>query len=175
MVSGDDVLQKQIAERFPSAEYGLVKTAKGRASAEVLPEEKAWSNIEAAAKRAIQKLSSFKPFQVAPEYKWEIGWQNERQTAMAMNYPGLTKVSDLSVGYSSKDFLGGYDRAVTLIRMTSPEASSLLMQIIAERPDAQAIRDEYERRVIGRWLEPEKFAAKAQPKPPAKKRYHGDS
>src|SRR5207249_10864484 len=69
MVSGDDVLRNQIAERFPLAEYGLVKRAKGRADADLLTEEQAWSNIERAARRAIAKLRDFKPYPVATEYR----------------------------------------------------------------------------------------------------------
>ncbi len=176
MVSGDDVLQKEIAERFPLAEYGLVKHAKSRALAEVLPEEVAWKNIEQAAKKAMEKLPSFKPFPVAPEFKWEVGWQNEAQTELAFAYPGLTKIDDRTVGYGSKSFIEGYDEAVKLIRITSSEYDRILRQIISERPDAQAIMAEFERRLIGRWLEPEKMAAApSKPKPAAKKRYHGDS
>jgi D-amino peptidase len=190
MVSGDDVLQKQIAERFPLATYGLVKTAKGRGAAVVLTEAEAWKNIEAAAQQAIRKLATFKPYEVAPVYRWELGWQTEAQTDLAMLYPGLTKASPFSVSYTTKGFIDGYDRAVTLIRITGMESSSLLMRIVSERPDGQAIRAEFERRVLARWLDPEKFAAQsggdkektdgkkdAKPgaKPAAKKRYHGDS
>jgi D-amino peptidase len=176
MVSGDDVLQKEIAERFPNAEYGVVKHARSRAAADVYPEEVAWKNIEQAAKRAIEKLATFKPFPVAPAFKWELGWQNEAQTELAMRYPGVTRINDKTVGFSSPDFIAGYDEAVKLIQLSGPEYSQLLMQILRERPEGAAILAEYERRIIGRWLEPEKMPAPpARPKPTGKKRYHGDS
>ncbi|MEO8449812.1 MAG: M55 family metallopeptidase, partial [Gemmatimonadota bacterium] len=102
MVSGDDVLEKQIAERFPLAEYGLVKHAKGMAAADVLPEAEAWKNIEAAAKRAIEKLGRFKAFDVPAAYKWEMGWQNSDQADLVEEGSvGVKRVSPTSVGFET--------------------------------------------------------------------------
>ena len=46
----------QIAERIPGAEYVVVKKAKGRPDAELMPYEEARVNIENTAKRAMQRL-----------------------------------------------------------------------------------------------------------------------
>jgi D-amino peptidase len=184
MVSGDDVLRKQIAERFPQAEYGLVKNAKGRASADLLPEREAWSNIEAAAKRAMEKLGRFKSFDVAPGYQWEMGWQNAAQADFVeRGSPGVKRVSPTSVGYQTTTFREGYDRAAAMIGLTGAERNQLLIQILRKRPDWPAIQAALTEARFKRLVEPDAFKLDF-PAPPAaatpaagaaKKRYHGDS
>jgi len=170
MVSGDDVLQKQVAERLPHAEYGLVKRAKGIMDADLLTQAQAQANIESAAHRAMAKLGSIKPFQVAPEYRFEMGWQNEAQADLAMLYPGLMRVNPTTVGYTRKGFIDGYDVAVALIRITGAEQARLLQQILSERPEGKAVMAEFEKRVLARWADPAAFKVAARPKPT---RYHG--
>ena len=172
MVSGDDVLQRQIAERFPEAEYALVKRAKGRADAELLPLETAHANIERAAKQAMEKRARFKPFTVAQAYRFEMSFQNKAQTDRAANYPDLTRVNDTTLGYAAKDFISGYQRALTLIRLVTPDRLTLLLQVVRARPDGKEIMAEYERLLMTRWLEPEKMPP-APPPPAPKKRFHG--
>lgn len=173
MVSGDDVLQRQIAERFPLAEYGLVKHARGKAHADVLPEDEAWKNIEQAAQRAIEKLPRFKPYQVASQYQWEMGWQNADQADLAAKLgTDVVRASPTAVGYTSKTFIEGYDRAVAMIGAAGAERTRLLFEVLRNRPDGQAILNAYRDAVVKRWLEPAPAVATAKPK---KTRYHGDN
>ena len=175
MVSGDDVLQKQIAERFPLAEYGLVKRARGRADANLMPEPEAWSNIERAARRAIAKLPEFKPFPVEREYRFEHSFQNKAQTDRAAVYPGLTRVNETAVGYTTPDFISGYDQSKKLIQLATAERFTLLLNAVRARPDGKEIMADFEKLLITRWLEPEKMPKEDAAPLPVKKRYHGDN
>lgn len=174
MVSGDDVLEKQIHERFPLAEYGLVKRARGRASAELLSQDEAHANIENAARRAIAKLDQFKPYPVASEYKFEMSFQNEAQADLAALYPGLNREGETTVEYVTPTFIEGYDRSKVLIRLAGSDRYSLLMMAVRSRPDGKEIMAEYEKLLLTRWLEPDKMPP-APKKPPKPKRYFGDS
>jgi hypothetical protein len=177
MVSGDNVLPQQVYDRFPLAEFGLVKRAKGRADAELLPLRDAQANIERAAKRAIEKLDRFKPFPVASEYRFEISFQNRAQANRAALYPSLERVNETTLGYTTPDFIMGYNRSKALIRMATADRLTLLMEAVKSRPDHDAILAEYERLLLTRWLEREKMPAQAAAPEPAqkKKRYHGDN
>jgi D-amino peptidase len=177
MVSGDDVLERQIKEHFPNAEYGLVKRAKGMADAQLLSEPEARANIERAAKAALAKLATFKPYVMRAPFRFEMSFQNEAQAERAADAPGLTRVNARTLAFTASDFIGGYERSKELISLAGGDRSALLMQVVRSRPDGQAILDEYRKRLIMRWIEPEAYA-KAHPGPKVvekKKRFHGDS
>jgi D-amino peptidase len=156
MASGDDVLQQQLAERLPQLEFALVKRARGRADADLLPLAEAHANIENAAKRAVRKLAQFRPYPVAREYRWEMSFQTPAQTDRAANYPGLTRVGPRTLGYTSPDFVTGYDIATRLISMATADRLSMLMEVVRKHPDADRILEEYRKLLNGRWLEPDK-------------------
>ena len=156
MASGDDVLRKQLDERLPQLEFGLVKRAKGRADADLLPLPEAHANIEGAAKRAVQKLAQFKPYPVSREYKWEMSFQTPGQTDRAANYPGLARVGPKTLGYSSPDFVSGYNIATKLISLATADRLNMLMEVVRQHPDGEKILADYRKLLNGRWLEPDK-------------------
>lgn len=172
MISGDDVLAKQIDERLPWAEYAMVKRAKGRGDAELLPLEEAHRAIEQAARRAIENLPKMKAFPLAPEFRFEIGFQNREQADRAANIPGLTRASDTSVAFTASNFVEGYQRTLPIMRLGGTERLNLLLRAVRSRPDADEILAEYNRLIEQRWYEGDRDPAPATAK---RTRYHGSN
>jgi D-amino peptidase len=178
MVAGDDVLEKQIHEAFPGAEYAVVKRAKGRADAELIPQAAVQAAIEKAARAAVGKLSSFKPYPVAPSYRFEVGYWNARQTELALSIPGTTKVDSATIGYTTKTFKEGYERSLKANQMARLDAMRWLVQAVRARPEGKKIMSDYLDLFVTAWLEPEKIPKDATPpaaNPAKKKRYWGDT
>lgn len=172
MVSGDDVLEKQIAERFPGAEFGLVKKARGRAHADLLPLETAHQNVEAAARRAVAKIKSIRPLPVEPQFEWELGFQNSMQADRASNFPGVRRATPSSVAYTSQTFKEGYNTTTALIRNSTTERMQLLVEAVRRHPDGQKILDEWQKSILDRFYDeaaPPSPAANA----PVRRRYWG--
>jgi D-amino peptidase len=169
MVSGDDVLAKQLDERLPGIEYALVKKARGRGGAELLADGQAHRNIEQAAERAMKRWREIKPLPAATKFTWELGFQNAAQTNRLSGLPGFTRVNDTTVGYSSADFTAGYNQTVALIRNATAERTDLLIQAVRAHPDAKRILEEYERLLNTRWFDDAPPAAAPAPK----RRYWG--
>lgn len=176
MVSGDDVLQREIAERFPQAEYAVVKHALSRARAEVLPEAEAWKNIEAAARRAIGRLAEIRPLAPAREFRWEIGWQNARQADLVVQgRPAIRRLSPTVVAYDTPTMRAGYDEAKALSSLAGAERASMLVQVIRKRPDGDRIMADYLDALVERWVNPPAPAPEAPAPAGRGRRYHGDS
>jgi D-amino peptidase len=178
MVSGDDVLQGQIKEEFPGAEYAVVKSADGRAHAKPLPLPVAHENIRRAAKAAIGRLASFKPLSVEPSYRFEVSYLNKLEAdlaASAATVPGTERVDSVTFRYTTPDFVSGFERSKEMTGVATMERLRLLSLAVRLDPAGKAITSRYLTFVLTNWLEPEKM-----PKPPArpvvvKKRFHGDS
>lgn len=174
MVSGDDVLQKQIAERFPGAEFGLVKRARGRAHADLLPLAEARANVEAAARRAVAKIRTVRPFPVEPRFEWELGFQNAAQAERASVATGVQRASETSVKYASPTFRDGYNTTTGLIRLATAERMQLLLEVVRKHPDGQKIVEDWQKAILDRFYEDAASpAASAPPTTAAKRRYWG--
>jgi D-amino peptidase len=172
MVSGDDVLQKEIAERLPGAQYGLVKRAKGRGSADLLPLAEARSNIEEAARRGLERMSTVRAFPKKDTYQWQIAFQNEAQADRAANYPGLTRDTAVTLGLGPRSFADGYQLMTTLIRMATTERLQVLLEVVRKQPNGDKILEEYRSALNARWFEDQPIPAAAPPAP-KKTRFHG--
>jgi D-amino peptidase len=175
MVSGDDVLQGQIKEEFPSAEYGLVKHADGRAHAKPLPLATARENIRRAAQAAIEKLGSMKPLPVEPSYRFEVSYLNKLEADLAASVPGIERLDSVTFGYTTPDFPTGFVRSGAMTSLASMERLRLLSAAVREAPGGEKIRSRYLSLVLLNWLEPEKMPKPAAAPARAKKRYYGDS
>lgn len=171
MVSGDDVLEKQIKDQFPDVLFALVKHAKSRAVCDTLPQPVVQKNIYTAARRAMQNLARYSPFDLKAPFTFKMSFQNWAQANRAFLFPGLNRVDDVSVSFESDDYIAGYKQCLKLISMATPERTSLLFQILNKHPRGKEILDEYQDLLHVRWLEPEKMPAQQQPSP--RKRWQG--
>lgn len=179
MVSGDDVLGSELAPEFPELEYATVKRAVGRARAEPLPQEEVKRRIASAAERAMGKLlaGAFRPYYFRPPFVFELSFQDARQSGRAMRDQGVQRADDTTVRYIAPDFVTGYDRSKHLIALASSDRLHLLVRLLEQSDEGRRLLDEYGKLVLERWLEPGKLPewARAERRPPAKKRFHGDN
>ena len=177
MVSGDNILRDQIKDEFPAVEYATVKTARGRAHADVLPEATAWAAIRKAAQAAIENLPQMKPVPVASSYRFEVSYLNKLEADLAAGAASQSeRVDSLTIGYTTPDFVSGYNRSNQMTQAAGLERLRLMAQAAMASPSAASIRADFLMRVLQTWLEPEKTPKpKAPPASAAKKRYHGDS
>lgn len=176
MVAGDDVLEEQIKEELPNAEYAVVKRAITRARAELIPQPEVQRAIERAARAAVEKLATFTPYAVADSYRFEVGYQNVRQADFAGTIPGTTRLDSLTVGFTTKTFPEGYALTNRTIAVATFDRLRWWPSIVAEQPNAAALRRRYLDRLVTNWLEPEKLPKpKAAGTAPKKKRYWGDT
>lgn len=174
MVAGDNVLQGQIKEELPNAEYAVVKRATTRALAELIPQAQVQVAIERAAKAAIEKLRSFTPYQVAEAYRFEIGYQNVRQADLAGTIPGTTRLDSLTLGFTSKTFPEGYNLSIRMTGVAGMDRLRWLPRVVARQSNGKAVMREYLDLLVTNWLEPEKLP-KPKAAPVKKRRFWGDT
>jgi len=170
MVSGDDVLEKQVREQFPNTEFAVVKTARARGDADTLTQPEAQRRIYEAARSAMRKLSSIKPFHLDGPFEFAMSFQNRAQTDRAANYPGLQRRGDTTLVFSDTDFIEGYKRSLALVRLATTERTSLLFRAVREHPAAAEIMRRFNELVHERWFSTDEFWT---PPTPPRKRYHG--
>jgi len=171
MVSGDDVLEKQIKEQFPQAAYAVVKYARNRAECDTIPQTLVQKSIYGAAKRAMQNLARYTPFVLKGPLTFKMSFQNRAQANRVFLYPGLNRVDDLTVSYPAENFIDGYRQSLRLVSLAGPDRTGLLFQILNKHPQGKEILDQYQDLLHMRWLEPEKMPK--QESPPPRKRWHG--
>lgn len=176
MVAGDDILKGQIAEELPNAEYAVVKRARGKANAELIPQPEVRASIERAAKAAIEKLGTFPPYALAASYRFEMGYQNIRQADLASAIPGSERIDSLHLAYTTATFAEGYAKSLRMNGMARLDGIRFLQQAVRGDPDSKRILKRYLDLMVTNWLEPEKLPVPpAASKPPVKRRFYGDT
>lgn len=178
MVSGDQVLSEELKPDFPELEYAIVKTAKSRALAEVLPEGEASRRIEAAAKRAMEKFLSgaYRAYYLEPPYDFRLGFQNWQQAYGAVTAPGVQRDGELGVRYRSATFIEGYTLSLDALNRSS-DSLQVLVRILNQDPQGKKYLEQFRDTFWTRWLTPEKAPSYMQPgpPPPPKTRFYGDN
>lgn len=165
-------------EAFPRAEYAVVKRARGRADAVLIPQAEVQASIERAARTAMGKIGSIAPYTVAPSYRFEVGYWNPRQGDLAAGIPGVERVDSVTIGYTSPSFVDGYRKSLQTNGMARLDAMRWLLQAVRARPDGKRVMGDYLDLFVTAWLEPDKLPK--APAPPVaasagKKRYWGDT
>jgi D-amino peptidase len=173
MIAGDDVLRDQNKEELPLAQYAVVQRARSRALADTLPQPVVQVAIERAARAAIEKLSEFQPYPVAPAYRFEIAYQNPLQADLAGIVAGTTRIDSLTLGFTTPTFAEGLRKGGRMLEYVALDRNRWLFPAAGVRPDA-AVRRRFLELLITNWLEPEKLPKPPAPKArPAKRRYWG--
>ena len=179
MVAGDDVLEGQVRAALPGAAYAVVKRARGRAAADLIPQEAVRAAIARAARAAMATLGTVRPYAVAPEYRVDVGYWNRRQADLAMGAPGAVRVDSTTIRLTAPAFPDAYARSLTANQLARLDAMRWLQQAVLRRPDGAAILAEYRQLFVTAWLTPEALPASPAPAPArapaARRRYWGDS
>jgi D-amino peptidase len=177
MVSGDDVLGEQLRPEFPELEYAVVKTARGRARAEAVPQDEVQRRIEYAARAAMEKFLAgrFRPYYLRPPFVFELTFQNYEQTTRTLRDTSIERTGPFSIRYQRATFIEGYEYSKHLMSLAAAERMSLLLKAVRQHPEGRKILAEYQKLLIDRWLEPDQLPewAKDTPPPPPRKRFHG--
>jgi D-amino peptidase len=114
MVSGDDALAEELPDWLPDAEAVVVKRAISWQAADSLHPAAAREVIEAAARRAVERMTGPaaarpRPLQPDPPLELVIEFAHPGQADMAAIIPGFERSGDRGIRYSAGD-------AVTLYR-----------------------------------------------------------
>lgn len=112
MVSGDDVLEHEVRDFFGAfgspVEFATVKIARGRYAADCLPPQRARELIAAAARRAVERIAEFRPYDAGTPVTFEVTWQLSANADMAMALPGVERVDDTTVRFTHPDHIVAY-------------------------------------------------------------------
>lgn len=103
-VAGDKAICNYCQGLFGQVETVAVKEGVGEATLNLHP-AKARALIKDGVARALQDVSRFKPYRLAPDYFMEIQFKNEHHANKGQWYPGAERVDKTTVGYRSTDFV----------------------------------------------------------------------
>lgn len=103
-IAGDKAVCEQARAIFEDIETVAVKEGIGEACLNLHPHVSR-ELIKAGVKKALGRLSEFKPLKYQPPYTIEIQFKNEHQAYRNSWYPGAKRLSNWSVSYTSNDFL----------------------------------------------------------------------
>ncbi len=169
MVSGDDILEGQVKNLHPQTEFAVVKTAKGKTDADFPPREEALKRIEEAAFNAVQRIEEIPPFKLDGPYRMEFSFQTKRQTDIAANYPGLTRVDNCTLGLESNDFVEAYQVWTKLIGLSALDNIRIFINTMRGKEYFQEVVTEGRKAMLERWLAPGFFRDERKPEEEEKK------
>ncbi len=129
LVTGDDILQKEIAAFSPDTAYVVVKQAVSVDAAESRPRETVSAEITAAASRALRGRARIKPWKpsLASPFENRYSYILPEQAAIAINFPHATPVDNKTVAVMTPDFMGGYLAFRALAGFTGAATSRMVV------------------------------------------------
>jgi len=129
MVAGDDALAEEIADWLPWAESIVVKRAVSRHAAESVHPSEAASLIRAGAQKAVARAGSrdvgrstnkrLQPLRIDPPIEVGIEFHRALQADWAAVIPGVARVGDRGIRYSSNDPIEAYRGFLAAMRLGS--------------------------------------------------------
>lgn len=134
LVTGDDVLQKEIAEFSPATEYVTVKRAASVESAEPRSREAVSADITAAAERALRNRGKVKPWKpaLASPFENRYSYILPEQAAIAINFPNATPIDNKTVAVMTPDFMQAYLTFRSLAGFTGLATSRMMLGWLRE-------------------------------------------
>lgn len=114
LITGDDVTCSEMKRWAPDIETAVVKYAVDRQCACCLSQPAAHELIRQGAERAVRRAGEFKPLIVPKPTTIEIVTTSTSAAARLASVPGVERVSDRVIAYTSNDFFEIYQVFVTL-------------------------------------------------------------
>jgi D-amino peptidase len=105
LVSGDDKLAEEIAEKIPWAERVITKWAISGSSARNLTPKASQEKLRNASKTAISRIGSMKAFQLSSPIIFEVEFKSPYQVFLVSDIPGMKPVNSVTVSYSGTDMI----------------------------------------------------------------------
>ena len=103
LVTGDEMLSREVAQQLPWAERVVVKHGITSWSAKSLAPAKAQALIRAAAEGALRRLAEMQPLALAAPIRLEVGFVRPIHADLAGLLPGAERVNGITVDYTSND------------------------------------------------------------------------
>ena len=171
--SGDDRLGADLAT-MPWIEFVTTKKATSASTAELQPQEEVRAELEAAAKRAIEKRGEAKVMKTQGPITATIRAVPPASLQVLEGVPGVD-YKDESVTFVAKDFQEAYDGLIELIGVATTNYSRLLVENLRSSPEGSKFLSEYNDQLVGRWLDFEsgRWTPPAPEPPPEGQQYHG--
>jgi D-amino peptidase len=171
--SGDDRLGADLAT-MPWIEFVTTKKATSASTAELRPQDEVRAELEAAAKRAIERRGEAKVMKIQGTITATIRAVPPASLQVLEGVPGVD-YEDESVTFVAKDFKAAYDGLVELIGVATTNYSRVLVESLRSSPEGSKFLSEYNDKLVGRWLDFEsgRWTPPAPEPPPEGQRYHG--
>jgi D-amino peptidase len=152
LVTGDDVLQKEIAAFSPATEYVVVKKALSVEAAESRPREEVSADIAAAAERALRNRGKVKPWKPSLPSPFEnrYSYLLPEHAAVAINFPHATAVDNKTVAIKTPDFMEAYLTFRALAGATGFVSSRLMIGWLNEMEGGREIARKLQARLPSR-------------------------
>jgi D-amino peptidase len=103
MVTGDEILSREVADVLPWAERVVVKTGITSWSAKSVSPTKAQSLIRGAAERALRRLPEMSPLVVTAPLRLEVAFFRPIQADLAGLLPGAERLNGTTLAYTAQD------------------------------------------------------------------------
>jgi D-amino peptidase len=141
LVTGDDVLQQEIAAFSPATEYVVVKRAVSVEEAVARPRAEVSAEIEAAAERALRNVARIPPWDpgLASRFVNHFGYILPEHAAVAINFPGAEVVDNKTVSLETSDFLEAYLAFRGLARFTGFATDRLVLDGVRASEGGRAL------------------------------------
>lgn len=133
LVTGDDVLQREIAEVMPTTEYVVVKQANGVEKADPRPRADVSAEIEAAAARAFKNHSSIRPWLPAgleAPFDNRFSYVFPEMAAVAVIFPHATGIDNKTINLKTRDFLEAYLAFRALATFTAVVRQRMVLTLV---------------------------------------------
>lgn len=141
LVTGDDVLKREVERYLQKTKYVIVKIAKSYNSAEARPRAEVSNDIKLAASDAVRELGTIPPWRALTDRSIdnEFGYRTQAQTQLASLYPHATVLHDKAVGLRTDDLLDGYLTFRALASYTFNAHMRWIVETIYELEDGDEI------------------------------------
>jgi D-amino peptidase len=108
--SGDDLYEKELRQTFPDVESGLTKVALDRWSARLLSVARSRANIEAAARRAVERAlrGEFSPYTLDGPVELAVTFSSTAEALMGSLVPGSVRRSPRVVAIIGADAVAAW-------------------------------------------------------------------
>lgn len=104
LVAGDEAVGEEARELLGDVETVAVKKGIDKFSAELLPPSVAQARIREATSRALDRLTDFTPYSLAPPYTLGVEWNSTAIAAGCSLIPGVKSVGPRHSEFSTDDF-----------------------------------------------------------------------
>ena len=105
MISGDDAIVKEAQALLGPIEGAVVKWAVSFHAARTLTPEAGRNRIREAARKAVARMSEWKPYRVAAPVTLDVRFKNYRPSEVLAYLPGIERTDAHSIRYRGKDIL----------------------------------------------------------------------